>query len=47
LAADRKGGGATVLGFSPRIYSWLKAIHILAAIVWVGGGIFIQIYAIR
>lgn len=36
-----------VLGFSPGIYNWLKAIHILAAIVWVGGGVFAQIYATR
>lgn len=36
-----------MLGFSQGTYDWLKLIHILAAIVWVGGGIFVQIYATR
>jgi uncharacterized membrane protein len=36
-----------VLGFSPTVYDWLKLIHVLAAIVWVGGGIFVQIYATK
>ena len=29
------------------LYDWLKAIHILAAIVWVGGAVTNQIIAIR
>ena len=40
-------GGVTVLGFSQGVYNTLKLVHILAAIVWVGGGIFVQIYATR
>jgi uncharacterized membrane protein len=36
-----------VLAFSEGIYNWIKAGHVLAAIVWVGGGIFIQIYVSR
>ena len=29
------------------LYEWLKAAHILMAIVWVGGAIMLQILAIR
>jgi uncharacterized membrane protein len=36
-----------VLGFSSTVYDWLKLIHVLAAITWVGGAIFVQIYATR
>jgi uncharacterized membrane protein len=36
-----------VLAFREGIYNWLKAFHVLASIVWVGGGIFIQIYATK
>ena len=36
-----------MLAFDEGLYNWLKAFHILAAIVWVGGGIFIQLYATR
>jgi uncharacterized membrane protein len=36
-----------VLAFSEEIYNWIKAGHVLAAIVWVGGGIFIQVYVTR
>lgn len=36
-----------MLAFSEGIYNWIKAGHVLAAIVWVGGGIFIQIYVTR
>jgi uncharacterized membrane protein len=36
-----------VVGFSLGVYHSLKFIHVLAAVVWVGGGIFVQIYATR
>jgi uncharacterized membrane protein len=36
-----------LLAFDEGLYNWLKAFHILAAIVWVGGGIFVQLYATR
>jgi uncharacterized membrane protein len=36
-----------VFAFSEGIYNWIKLFHVLAAIVWVGGGIFIQIYVTR
>ncbi len=36
-----------MLGFSSTVYDWLKLIHVLAAITWVGGAIFIQIYTTR
>jgi hypothetical protein len=36
-----------VLRFSSTVYDWLKLIHVLAAITWVGGGIFVQVYATR
>lgn len=36
-----------MIAFSQDVYNWIKLVHILAAIVWVGGGIFIQIYASR
>ena len=36
-----------MLAFDVGVYNWIKLIHILAAIVWVGGGIFIQIYVTR
>lgn len=36
-----------MLAFSEGIYNWIKAFHVLASIVWVGGGIFIQIYTTR
>jgi uncharacterized membrane protein len=36
-----------VLAYSDGIYNWIKLFHILAAIVWVGGGIFIQIHVTR
>ncbi|CAN5829154.1 hypothetical protein BH23ACT4_BH23ACT4_05200 [soil metagenome] len=28
-------------------YDWLVFFHVLAAIVWVGGGVFSQVYAVR
>jgi len=40
-------GGSTVFAFSQAAYDWLKLLHILAAIVWVGGGVFVQIYVTR
>ena len=36
-----------MLAFSQDIYDTLKWVHIMAAIVWVGGGIFIQVYTSR
>jgi uncharacterized membrane protein len=36
-----------MLGFNSTVYDWLKLIHVLAAITWVGGAIFVQIYATR
>ena len=36
-----------MLGFSSTVYDWMKLVHVLAAITWVGGGIFVQVYATR
>jgi uncharacterized membrane protein len=36
-----------VLAYSQEIYDWIKTFHVLGAIVWVGGGVFVQIYATR
>ena len=36
-----------MLAFSTGIYNVILLVHILAAIVWVGGAIFIQIYVTR
>lgn len=36
-----------MLAFSNDVFKTLKFIHIFAAIVWVGGGIFVQIYATK
>jgi uncharacterized membrane protein len=36
-----------VLGFSEGIYHLIKFIHVGAAIVWVGGGAFVQVLATR
>jgi uncharacterized membrane protein len=36
-----------MIAFSSTVYDWLKLVHVLAAITWVGGAIFIQIYATR
>jgi uncharacterized membrane protein len=36
-----------VLAFTQDVYDTLKWVHIMAAIVWVGGGIFVQVYASR
>jgi uncharacterized membrane protein len=36
-----------VLAFSTGVYKTIKFIHVLSAIVWVGGGIFVQIYATK
>jgi uncharacterized membrane protein len=30
-----------------QLYDWLKAVHVLLAVVWVGGNIVLQILAIR
>ena len=34
-----------MLGFT--LYSWLKSFHVLAAVVWVGGNVALQIVATR
>ena len=34
-----------MVAFSLGVFRTLKFIHILAAVIWVGGGIFVQIYA--
>ncbi len=36
-----------MLAFSVGVYNVILLVHILASIVWVGGGIFIQIYVTR
>lgn len=36
-----------MLAFSIGVYNVILLVHILAAIVWVGGGVFIQIYVTR
>ena len=36
-----------MLAYSQAVYDWIKLFHILAAIVWVGGGVFVQIYVTR
>lgn len=36
-----------MLAYSQEIYDWIKTFHVLGAIVWVGGGVFVQIYATR
>lgn len=46
LTVSRSRGG-TVLAYSQEIYDWIKTFHVLGAIVWVGGGVFVQIYATR
>jgi uncharacterized membrane protein len=33
--------------FNNTVYVWLKTVHILAAVVWVGGGVATQFYATR
>ena len=36
-----------MLAYSTDVFKTLKFIHVMAAIVWVGGGIFVQIYSTR
>lgn len=36
-----------MLGISEFWYELLKSIHVLAAIVWVGGGVFVQVYTTK
>jgi uncharacterized membrane protein len=36
-----------MLGISEFWYELLKSVHVLSAIAWVGGGIFVQIYVTR
>jgi uncharacterized membrane protein len=39
--------GEAVLAFNIHIYDTLKFVHVLAAIVWVGSGIFVQFEATK
>lgn len=36
-----------MLAYSTDVFKTLKFIHVMSAIVWVGGGIFVQIYATK
>ena len=36
-----------MVAYSNDVFVWIKAVHILASVMWVGGGIFIQIYVTR
>lgn len=36
-----------MLAYSQGVYTWIKLFHILASIVWIGGGVFVQIYVTR
>jgi uncharacterized membrane protein len=36
-----------MLAFSVGVYNTLKFVHVLAAIAWVGGGMFVQFHATR
>ena len=36
-----------MVAYSTAVYNTLKFIHVLAAVGWVGGGAFIQVYATR
>lgn len=36
-----------MLSFSTGVYNLILLVHVVAAIVWVGGGVFVQIYATR
>jgi uncharacterized membrane protein len=36
-----------VIAFSHTVYVWLKTVHIVAAVIWVGGGFLLQVYATR
>lgn len=47
VETTRRLGVDQVVAFDLGIYNWIKAVHVLAAIVWVGGGTFIQIYTTR
>jgi uncharacterized membrane protein len=39
--------GRCVLAYSTTVYDWIKLVHVLAAIVWVGSSVFIQLYATK
>jgi uncharacterized membrane protein len=36
-----------VIAFSNTVYVWLKTVHIIAAVIWVGGGFVTQVHATR
>jgi uncharacterized membrane protein len=36
-----------MLGYDETVFVWIKAVHVLASVLWVGGAIFIQIYVTR
>jgi uncharacterized membrane protein len=36
-----------LLAYSTTVYDWIKLVHVLAAITWVGSSIFVQLYATK
>jgi uncharacterized membrane protein len=36
-----------MVGYSNTVFVWIKTVHVLSAVVWVGGGVFIQVYITR
>src|ERR687895_92346 len=42
-----RGGPVNRRGERERMYDWLKLVHVLGAMVWVGGAVMVQIVAIR
>ena len=36
-----------MIGYSNTVFVWIKTVHVLSAVVWVGGGIFVQVYITR
>jgi hypothetical protein len=40
-------GGLALLGYSTTVYNWLKLVHVLAAVIWVGGDVMILIMSVK
>ncbi len=36
-----------MLAYSTTVYDWIKLVHVLAAVAWVGSSIFVQLYATK
>ena len=36
-----------MLGYSTTVYNWLKLVHVLAAVIWVGGDVMILIMSVK